>query len=185
MSLIKHSVALTLLWSLLAVVAYANSFSVAPDDPLTGSSIPSRRVSLGVEVDIDKSWNELSEQEQSLWRKFVDLPDPRVTPPFPTPNIRSFLRKLRYPDRFRTTWRISREEDLLLIVRLTAEGVVDSVEIRSGTKDGSTKLTQEEGVLAYIYTNALMTTRFTPATMDGNPMPSAFLLPIRSVTRLR
>jgi hypothetical protein len=185
MSQIKHSVGIALFWSLLAVVAYAGDYSVAVDDPVIGSSIPSRRVSLGVEVDIDRSWNDLSEREQLLWRKFVDLPDPRVTPPFPTPSIRSLLRKLRVPERFRTTERIVREERLLLMVRLTWEGVVDRVEIMSGTEPGSTKLNEGEGVLAYMWTNALMTTRFTPAMLDGNPMPSAFPLPIGSVVHLR
>ncbi len=185
MSLITHSAAIALFWSLLGVAAYAGDYSVAVGDPLTGSSIPSGRVSLDIGVDIDKSWNELSEQEQLRWRKFVDLPDPRVTPPFPTPTIRTLLSKLRVPGQFQTTERIVREERLLLIVRLTSEGVVDRVEIMSGTEPGSTKLNEGEGVLAYMWTNALMTTRFTPAMLDGDPMPSGFPLHVGRVVYLK
>lgn len=185
MSTIRRLASIAISILVVAQAAHADDYSVTVDGPLIGSSISRDRVSLGIEVDIDKTWEDLSDKEKTTWRQFTDLTDPRVTPPFPIPNIRGFLKKLKTPERFRTTERVTREDALLLVVRITADGTVDQVEVISGTEKGSPKLTESEGVLAYVYGNALLITKFSPARMDGKPVASAFPLRIRQVTTMR
>ena len=183
-STLTRSALLALFLFLVAASAHADDYSVSVDDPLVGSSIPRNKVSLGIDVSIDSTWDELSDKEKTTWREFTDLMDPQITPPFPIPNIRSFLKKLKTPERFRNTRQLVREDGLLLIIRITAEGAVDQVEVVSGTEKGSAKLSQSEGVLAYVYSNALLATQFSPAKMNGKPAASAFPMRIRSITRM-
>ena len=168
------------------VAAEPEEYSVTVDGPLVGSSINRNRVSLGIAVDVDRAWEELPAEQQQRWRKYTELGDPKVTPPFPLPNIRAFLRKLDTPERYKRTSQITREveDELLLVVRIRADGVVDRVEIVSGTMEND-KLTERAGILAYVYVNALLSTRFSPARLDGNPVASAFPMRIHRITRLR
>lgn len=160
---------------LAATPALADEYTIAVGTPLTGSSIPRGRVGLGVPVSIDKTWQQLSEAEQQAWRRFTDLTDPAVTPPFPQPNIRGLLRKLedlgRYPTGF---FQIQRHDEAFLVVRVAETGEVKTVEIMRGADQNATELSDGEKVLAYVYINALTSTRFSPAQLDGKPVASAF-----------
>ena len=186
MSKLAASLKVALCMVALNVAAEPEEYSVTVDGPLIGSNINRNRVSLGIAVNVDRTWEELSAEEQQRWRKYTELGDPGVTPPFPLPNIRAFLGKLNTPEQFRRSSQITREveDELLLIVRVRADGVVERVEIVSGTMDNGV-LTERAGILAYVYVNALLSTRFTPARLDGNPVASAFPMRIHRLTRLR
>jgi hypothetical protein len=185
MSTLKYFAFIAISMSVSMQAAHAADYAVTVDGPLIGSTISRNKVSLGIEVDIDSTWDELSDKEKATWRQFTDLTDPRVTPPFPLPNIREFLKKLKTPERFRTTENITREDGLTLVVRINAEGLVDEVQVRSGTEKGAPELNQSEGILAYVYGNALLKTKFSPAKLDGKPGPSAFPMTIRQVTVMK
>ncbi len=185
MSSLVRSAILALFFPLLSTLALADDYAITVDGPLVGSSISRNRVSLGIAVDIDKKWDELGEPDKLAWRQYTELVDPRVTPPFPLPSIRDFLRKLKTPEQYRTTRQLRREDAVLLIVRISPQGTVDQVEIASAGASASTELSQAEAVLAAIYTNALLTTRFSPALMDGKPAASAFPMRIQRLTIMR
>lgn len=166
-----------------AAGAQADDYSIMIGTPPTGSSIPPGRVGLGIKVSVDKSWDKLSPEEQQVWREYTELTDPQVTPPFPVPNIRGFLRKLQAPEKFNYTENIQRTEQIMLIVRVAETGIVRSVDIMEGT-DGAKKLSDQDRLLAYIYIQALMTTKFSPAMFNGQAAPSAFPMCIRQTTKL-
>jgi hypothetical protein len=170
--------------AVLAGNAMADDYSILIGEAHTGSSIPHQRVGLGVKVNVDKSWEQLSAQEQQAWRVFTELDQPEVTPPFPLPNIRSFLRKLTVPDQFQYTDDIVRKEGLFLVVRVSEKGVVTTVDIMEGTVKGAKSLTDNEKILAYTYITDLMASKFSPALLNGTPVPSAFPMRIISITTM-
>jgi hypothetical protein len=175
---------LVLCSTVFAASARADDYAIMIGTPPTGSSIPPGRVGLGIKVGIDKSWDALTAQEQQEWREFTELTDPQITPPFPKPNIRAFLRKLQTPSKFSYTESIEHSEEMLLIVRVTETGAVRAVDIMEGT-EGAKKLSDEDKLLAYIYISALMTTPFSPAMFNGQAAPSAFPMRISQTTQLR
>lgn len=154
--------------------AHADEYSIRVGRPLTGSSLPSQTVGLGIEVAIDKSWAQLTPAEQLIWRDYTELTDPAVTPPFPLPHIRSFLRKLETPEIFKSTENVIRIDKVLLIVHVTETGEVSKVGIVSGPADEGGKLSKDEARLAAVYVRALVATKFSPALLNGQPVPSAF-----------
>jgi hypothetical protein len=164
--------------------AVADDYAIMIGVPPTGSSIPPGRVGLGIRVGIDKSWEQLTPPEQQVWREFTELTDPDVTPPFPLPNIRAFLRKLTTPDKFNYTDSIEHREALFLIVRVSETGVVTKVDIMEGT-NGAKSLSDNDKLLAYRYITALLATTFSPAMYKGQPSPSAFPLLIGQRIRMR
>ena len=175
---------LVLCTTLFSGSALADEYSVMIGTPLTGSSIPPGRVSLGIKVDVDKSWDKLTPQEKDAWREMTELVDPEVTPPFPVPNIRGLLRKLVTPDKFSFAANIERKDDLFLIVRINETGLVSSVDIMEGTA-GAKDLSDNDKLLAYIYIKALLETKFSPAMFKGQTAPSAFPLRISRTIQLR
>lgn len=170
--------------TLFAASAQADDYTIMIGTPPTGSSIPPGRVGLGIKVGVDKSWDKLTPQEQLVWREYTELTDPQVTPPFPLPNIRGFLRKLQTPEKFNFTENIQHKEEIFLIVRVAETGDVRSVDIMEGT-DGAKKLSDNDKLLAYVYINALMSTKFSPAMFNGQAAPSAFPMRIGQITNLR
>ena len=170
--------------TLLAGSAAADEYSIAIGEAHTGSSISRSRVGLGVKVGVDKSWAQLSPEEQQEWREFTELTQPDVVPPFPLPNIRGFLRKLTVPDKFNYTEDIERKEGLFLIVRVSDKGDVTTVEIMEGTTKEAKSLTDNEKILAYRYVTALLATKFSPATLNGQATPCAFPMRVLSRTRM-
>ncbi len=162
--------------------ALADDYSIAFGTPPLGTTLPPNRVGLGIKVHVDKSWDALPEDEKLAWRSYTELLDPEVTPPFPLPNLRGFLRKLVIPDKFQTTDRILHTEGLLLIVRVSEKGDVHKVDIMEGSTKGSRTLTDDERVLAYRYVKALQDTKFSPAMYKGQPSPSAFPMNIKSTS---
>lgn len=185
MSLLVRAALLVLCSAVLAGNAMADDYSIMIGEAHTGSSIPHQRVGLGVKVNVDKSWEQLSAQEQQAWRAFTELDQPEVTPPFPMPNIRSFLHKLTVPDRFQYTENIVRKEGLFLVVRVSDKGAVTTVDIMEGTTKGAKSLTDNEKVLAYTYITALLASKFSPALLNGTPVPSAFPMHITSTTIMK
>lgn len=183
MSRALRSSLLVLCSALFAAGAHADDYTIMIGTPPTGSSIPPGRVGLGIKVGVDKSWDKLTPEEQQVWRDYTELTDPQVTPPFPTPNIRAFLRKLQAPDKFNVTDSIQHSEEILLIVRVAETGVVRSVDIMEGT-DGAKKLSDADRLLAYVYVSALMSTKFSPAMFNGQAAPSAFPMRVRQTTKL-
>ena len=160
---------------LLPAYAEEANYSIPIGDARTGSSFSKDRASLGLNIDVNKSWDELSTDEKSLWRKFVAMTDEKITPPFPTPNIRSLLRKLVSPQEYRSLNITSHRADVKLVVHVGDDGVVNAVDIVGAEKNGEMTLTDNEKVLAYTAIKALQSTRFSPAKMDGSPVASAFL----------
>lgn len=180
-----HLPAFALLLTCLATAdVLADEYSVTVDAPFLGSSVSRNKVSLYIPVNIDKRWEELSDKDQQVWREYTELTEPRVTPPFPDPNIRSLLLKMKTPDRFRTTENLTREDAVLLIVRIAADGTVTSVDAGGGIDGTRKELSQGEGVLAYVYSNALLSQKFVPAKLDGKPVASAFPIRLRQVTTM-
>lgn len=160
---------------LLPAYAAEANYSIPIGDARTGSSLSKGRASLGLDIDVNKSWDELSADEKSLWRKFVAMTDEKITPPFPSPNIRSLLRKLVPPQEYSSLNITSHRADVKLVVHVGDDGVVSAVDILGAEKNGAMTLTDNEKVLAYTAIKALQSTRFSPAKMDGSPVASAFL----------
>lgn len=165
--------------------AAADEYSIAMGTPHTGTSIPPGRVGLGIPVPIGKGWADLSVPEQQAWRAFTDLLEPEVTPPFPAPNIRALLRKLDFLQGYDSDPSRERRDEIFLIVRVTETGDVNTVDIMRGADQKATELTDPEKVLAYRYINALTTTKFSPALLNGKPVASAFPMQICSVRVIR
>lgn len=165
--------------------ALADEYTIALGEPLLGTSIPRGKVTLGIPVNINKDWNGLAEKDRQVWREYTEITDPDVTPPFPQPNIRAFLKKLGTYDVPSGGGGVFRKEGLMLIVRVSHEGEVGQVDLMEGTEAGSKSLTDMEKALAAQYIGALMATKFSPALMKGEPAPSAFIMRIKSVTRMR
>jgi len=166
--------------------ALADEYTVAIGTPLLGTSIPPGRVGLGIAVSVDKSWAELSEVEQGVWRAYTELEDPQITPPFPQPNIRGFLRKLSYlPQYDDGEAKLAQRDEIFLIVRVSDSGDVGTVEIMRGANATAKELSPAENILAYRYIKALLATKFTPALLNGKPVASAFPLLVCQVTVLR
>ena len=163
-----------------AMAARADEFSVAMGTPSIGSNIPLNRASLGIPVNIDSNWDQLVPEQQAIWRRYTDLLDPAVTPPFPQPNIRAFLRKLAAPDAVNTTEDMARVDNVFLAVRIDETGKVTSVDIMGGKE-----LTRGEKLLAYRYSNALLSTTFSPAMLKGQAVASAFPMRIRQLTVMK
>jgi hypothetical protein len=170
--------------TLLAGNAAADDYSILIGEAHTGSSIPRTKVGLGIKVGVDKSWDQLSPEERQEWREFTDLLQPEVIPPFPVPNIRGFLRKLTVPSKFEYTEDIERKEGLYLIVRISDKGDVTTVDIMEATTKEAKTLTDNEKILAYRYVTALLATKFSPATLNGQAMPCAFPMRISSTTHM-
>lgn len=164
--------------------AVADDYTIKIGRPPTGSIIPPGRVGLGIKVGIDKSWDKLSAQEQQAWREYTELTDPQVTPPFPVPDIRGLLNKLKKPERFNFTESLTHSEQVLLIVRVTETGEVRTVDIMEGS-DGAKKLSDNDKLLAYVYINALMSTKFSPAMFNGQAAPSAFPMRVSQTTKMQ
>ena len=174
-----------LLGALLGQSAIADEYTVAVGTPQTGTSIPPVRVGLGIPVSVNKSWSELSGAEKQAWRVFTDFLDANVTPPFPLPNIRGFLKKLEALPQYETGLGIERRDEIYLIVRVSETGDVNTVDIMRGAGTKATELSDTEKVLAYRFINALTTTKFSPAKVDGTAVASAFPMLIRSLRVLR
>jgi len=170
-----------LLGALLSQSAIADEYSMAIGRANTGTLIPSGRVGLGIPVSIDKSWAELTADEQQAWRKFTDLKSPEIIPPFPMPNIRSLLRKLESLPFHDNDSAIKRTDEIFVIVRISEKGAVTSVDIMRGTDTKARELTDMEKILAYRYANALTNTQFSPALLNGKPVASAYPMLIRSL----
>jgi hypothetical protein len=166
--------------ALLSGQALADEYSIAFGTPPLGTTLPPNRVGLGIKVNVDKGWDALAEEDKLEWRSYTELLDPDITPPFPLPNLRGFLRKLVVPDKFQTIDRIQHTEGLLLIVRVSEKGDVHKVDIMEGSTKGARTLTDDERVLAYRYIKALQDTKFSPAMYKGQASPSAFPMHIHS-----
>jgi hypothetical protein len=162
--------------------ARADEYAVAIGKPSTGSNIPRNRASLGIPVNIERGWDQLAPEQQAEWRRFTDLLDPAVTPPFPSPNIRTLLRKLVLPDIDNSTEDLARVDGISLIVNVSETGKVSSVEVMGGTKPGAEALTRDEKILVYRYSNALLNTAFSPALLNGKPVASAFPMRVEQLT---
>lgn len=162
--------------------AVADEYSIAIGEPLLGSALASTRVSMGVRVSIDRNWDALSDKDKLAWREFTEMTDPDVTPPFPMPNIRNFLKRLDTHDFPRSTDTLVRKGGLLLIVRVAETGTVSQIELIEGAEAGSKSLTEMEKTLAARYITAMMGMRFSPARYKGEPAPSAFPMRIGGVT---
>lgn len=179
--------ALILSFLLLAVAGHAaaDEYSLAIGEPLLGSSVPKTRVSMGVKVNINRSWDALTEKEKLAWREFTELTDPDVTPPFPKPNIRNYLKRLDSHDFPQSTDdNLVRQEGLMMIVRVSETGTVSQIELMEGSEAGRKTLTEMEKSLAARYITAMMGTKFSPALYKGQPAPSAFPMRILAVTVL-
>jgi hypothetical protein len=159
---------------LLPVHAAEGEYSIAVGDAQTGSSLSKSHASLGINVDVNKNWDELSADEKSLWRKFVDITDANVIPPFPSPNIRTLLRNLGVSRGIRTDNTNSHKEDVRLIVHVDETGSVSAVDILGAKSNGEIALSDDEKILAYTTIKALQSTQFSPAKLDGAPVASAF-----------
>jgi len=161
----------------------ADQYTVTIGEPLPGTSLPRGRVGLGIAVNIDKSWDQLAEPDRAAWRAYTEMADPDVTPPFPMPHIRSFLKKLdTYDFPRQTDDTIVHSEDVLLVVRVTETGKVSQVEVMDASKDGSRTMSHYEKTLAARYVVALLSTPFSPALYKGQPAPSAFIMRISHTT---
>lgn len=154
--------------------ALADEYAIRVGTPLTGSVIPPGKIGLGIAVNIDKTWDELSPKDQQVWREFTELTDPQVTPPFPKPNIRFFLHRLESLFGLNYSDKLVQRDRILLVVRISEDGDVSGIDIMQGGTKGATALTDAEKVLAHGYTRALNATKFTPAMFNGKPAPSAF-----------
>jgi len=162
--------------------AVADEYSIAIGEPLLGSALPRARVSMGVRVNIDQNWDALSEKDRLAWREYTEMTDPGVTPPFPMPNIRNFLKRLDTHDFPSSTDTLVRKGGLLLIVRVAETGAVSRIELMEGGEAGSKSLTEMEKTLAARYITAMMGMRFSPARYQGQPAPSAFPMRITGTT---
>jgi len=171
--------------SCLLLPAYASEaeYSIAVGDARTGSSISKNRASLGIAVDVNKSWDELSANEQALWRKFVDITDENVIPPFPSPNIRSLLRNLGVSRGVRMDNSMTHKEDVKLIVHVDETGSVSAVDILGAKNNGELMLSDDQKILAYTVIRGLQSTQFSPARLDGAPVASAFAYHIVHTTK--
>jgi hypothetical protein len=168
---------------LLPVHALDGEYSIAIGDARTGSSISKNRASLGIAVDVNKSWDELSADEKSQWRKFVDITDEKIIPPFPSPNIRGLLKKLAPPREVRVDNIGTHREEVKLVVHVDESGAVSAVDILGAGNNGEITLNDNQKVLAYTAIKALQSTQFSPAQMGGSAVASAFLYHVRQVTR--
>jgi hypothetical protein len=177
------SVSFLLLAAMSSTPAVAEDYYIATGRPPTGSIIPPNKTGLGIKVPVYKAWDKLTPQEQQVWREYTELTDLDIIPPFPSPNIASFLRKLETPEKFRGTEDLERQEDMLLIVRVDETGTVTTVEIMEGT-NGAKKLSDTDRVLAYVYVKALLDTKFTPAMLKGQAVASAFPMRISRTVKM-
>lgn len=163
--------------------AAADQYQIAIGEPLPGTSLPRGRVGLGIAVNIDKSWDQLPEADRAVWRTYTEMTDPDITPPFPRPHIRSFLKKLdTYDFPMQTDDTLVRSEEVMLVVRVSETGKVSQVEVMDASKDGRGTMSHYEKTLAARYVAALMPTAFSPALYKGQPAPSAFIMRIRHST---
>ncbi len=169
----------------MTALASADDYHISIGTPLTGTSLPSGKVGLGIPVSVNKSWDQLSAKEQQAWREYTELLDPEVRPPFPTPHIRAFLSKLNLTEKFAIEQKIQREDEIYLVVRVSDKGEVSSVDLMRGADDKARELSDAEKVLAYRYVKALLATQFTPALYKGTPVASAFPMLVQFVTRLK
>lgn len=164
-------------------VMAADQYTISIGEPLLGTSMPRGRIGLGIAVNIDKSWDNLAEPDRAAWRAYTEMADADVTPPFPMPHIRSFLKKLdTYDFPMQTDDTIVHSEDVLLVVRVSETGKVSQVEVMDASKDGSRTMSHYEKTLAARYVLALLATRFSPALYKGQPAPSAFIMRISHTT---
>ncbi|SHG74570.1 hypothetical protein [Massilia sp. CF038] len=163
----------------------ADPYSVAIGEPLVGSILPRGRVTLGIPVNIDKSWDGLASADRSAWRAFTEMDDPEVTPPFPLPHIRGFLSKLNTYDFPMGTESVTRDDRIFLVVRVAETGAVSQVETMDASADGKQGLSDYEKVLAARYSLALLATKFSPALYKGQPAPSAFVMRVNQTTSLK
>ena len=160
----------------------ADQYTITYGEPILGSSMPRGRVGLGIEVNIDKHWDALAEPDRAAWRAYTEMTDPDITPPFPLPHIRSFLKKLNTHDFPSGTDTLVRKEGILLVVRVSETGKVSQVEVMDASKDGSGTMNDYEKTLAARYVTALLATPFSPAAYKGQAAPSAFVMRISSIT---
>lgn len=165
--------------------AIADDYYIAVGTPLLGTSIPPGKVGLGIPVSVDKSWAQLNDAEKLAWRTYTELLDAEVVPPFPVPNLRGFLRKLDFDTRFDLVPQVERRTDIMLVVRVSETGEVTTVDIMHGSDKASKALSDADNVLAYRYIKALMATRFSPALLKGQPVASAFPMPVSHLTLTR
>jgi hypothetical protein len=170
---------------LCAQPAIADSYTIAIGEPPVGSSLPPGRVGLGIRVDVDKKWEQLTPEEKICWRNYTELDQPDVTPPFPAPNIRGLLRKLQVPAGYDFAERLVTEVELLLIVRISEKGIVTAVDVQETGQKGATTLNLNESVLVYRFVKALMATPFSPALLNGTPVASAFPMRVSETILMR
>jgi hypothetical protein len=176
-----------LLLSCLVLVAdcacAADQYMVPIGEPLVGTALPRGRVGLGIAVNIDKGWDQLAEADRTAWRTYTEMTDPDVTPPFPKPHIRSFLKKLdTYDFPIPTEDTIVRSEAILLVVRVSDQGKVTQVEVMDASEDRSGTMNDYQRTMAARYVTALLATPFSPASYKGQAAPSAFIMRIRHTT---
>jgi hypothetical protein len=161
----------------------ADQYTVTIGEPLLGTSMPRGRVGLGIAVNIDKNWDSLAEPDRAAWRDYTEMTDPDITPPFPLPHIRSFLKKLDTFDfPVQTDDTIVRQEAIMLVVRVAETGKVSQVEVMDASADASKTMTHYEKTLAARYVLALLATKFSPALYKGQAAPSAFIMRISHST---
>jgi hypothetical protein len=179
MPLLARLIFSSMLWVAASAVA-ADQYEVTIGEPLPGTSMPRGRVGLGIAVNIDKNWDGLSEADRAAWREYTEMTDADVTPPFPLPHIRSFLKKLdTYDFPVQVDEQMIRSGEIMLVVRVSDTGKVSQVEVMDASKDGSGTMTHEQKILATRYVVALLATPFSPAKYKGQTAPSAFIMRIR------
>ena len=125
--------------------------------PQTGSNIPS--IIASSEIPFNKSYKNLSDEQQSIFKKKFDDLNVNDTPPFPKRGLKKIYRPIVKANKY-----INAQGSLQLMANVNANGFVESVKVISSPSEKLSAAAEK----------VLLSTKFDPASCDGTACEMAF-----------
>jgi TonB family protein len=135
-------------------------YSIKQSAPDTGTRIP-RKIVQGSAIPLNRSWSQLTEEEQQLVKSQYEAMRPLDEPPFPAAGLRPIHEAIAEMQR-----RLLLQGDLSMQAEVDAQGAVTDVSVY---KSPDPKLTEAAA-------RVLMLTPFKPAVCSGRPCKMSFPL---------
>ena len=142
-------------------------FNIRQDEPRVGSNIPRREIH-GVSVPLNRSWAQLTPEQQTLWKSQYDAIPAADEPPFPMESLGALNKSVSQSLRGQFE-----SGKLDLNVRIDADGNATAVSIFAAPSPE----------IARNAASVLMASKFKPAVCAGQPctMDFPFKLNLRKI----